>query len=160
MLSFCLYKLGLILSPSSPGYSSLSLSFRQTASPFSKGCMHFCSITYVPHNSPISTYLTLSSETVVRSANPEASDYTVLSVLLLLLPQGLISSSAPFVPSAYVLVVITDQVSHPCKPTDTITIVHILILIFFDGRREDERICIEYLQTFPELNTPFIASYF
>jgi hypothetical protein len=54
---------------------------------------------------------------------------------------------------------VTDQVSHPYKTTGKITVLYILIFIFWDSRREDKRFWTEWQQALLEFNLLLISSW-
>jgi len=88
MLSFYLCKVGLILSPCTPGILICLFLSDKLPLPFQKAVC----ISVLPHTCHITrlfqpSLLDHPKYVLVRNANPEASDYTVLSIpLLLLLP--------------------------------------------------------------------------
>jgi hypothetical protein len=66
--------------------------------------------------------------------------------------------------SLYSSLNITDGVSQPCRATDKIIVLYILIFIFLDSRREDKRFWTELWQALPKFSflsiSPLIISWF
>jgi hypothetical protein len=55
--------------------------------------------------------------------------------------------------------IVSDQVSHPCKKTGKIIALCILIFKFLNSKLEDKRLCTEWKQTFPDFTLHLISSW-
>ena len=53
---------------------------------------------------------------------------------------------------------VRDQASRPYKTTGKITVLYIVIFIFFDSKLEDKKFCTKRYQAFPDFNIPLISS--